>query len=380
MCRVVGKQPSREYMTLETEPVTINMGPHHPSTHGVFRMRVTLDGEVIVEMEPVFGYLHRGIEKLAEHKTYLQNIPFTDRLDYLASMSNNFAYVLAVEKLAGIEVPERAEYIRIIMAELMRIASHLMGVGFFLNDMGAFMTPVLYMLREREKILDLFEMACGQRLTYNYMRFGGVSHDIPQEFMPALKRFIGEMPRYIDEYDQLLAENEVVLARAKGVGILPADKAINASVAGPVLRASGVKWDLRKADPYSIYDRFDFDIPTGTNGDNYDRYRIKIEEIKQSVRIIEQAMEQIPQGEVRTRVSPTLKPPKGEAYGRVEGPKGELGFYLVSDGSAKPYRFKVRAPTLINLTVLRDMIIGWKLADAIITFGSIDICMGEVDR
>ena len=380
MCRVVGKQPSREYMTLETEPVTINIGPQHPSTHGVFRMRVTLDGEVIVEMEPVFGYLHRGIEKLAEHKTYLQNIPFTDRLDYLASMSNNFAYVLAVEKLAQIEVPERAEYIRIIMAELMRIASHLMGVGFFLNDMGAFMTPVLYMLREREKILDLFEMACGQRLTYNYMRFGGVSHDIPQEFMPALKRFIGEMPRYIDEYDQLLAENEVVLARAKGVGILPADKAINASVAGPVLRASGVKWDLRKADPYSIYDRFDFDIPTGINGDNYDRYRIKIEEIKQSVRIIEQAMEQIPQGEVRTRVSPTLKPPKGEAYGRVEGPKGELGFYLVSDGSAKPYRFKVRAPTLINLTVLRDMIIGWKLADAIITFGSIDICMGEVDR
>jgi NADH-quinone oxidoreductase subunit D len=367
-------------MALETEPVTVNIGPQHPSTHGVFRMRVTLDGEVIVDMEPVFGYLHRGIEKLAEHKTYLQDIPFTDRLDYLASMSNNFAYVLAVEKLAQIEVPERAEYIRIIMAELMRIASHLMGVGFFLNDMGAFMTPVLYMLREREKILDLFEMACGQRLTYNYMRFGGVSQDIPKEFIPTLKRFIDEMPSYINEYDQLLAENEVVLARAKGVGVLPADKAINASVAGPVLRASGVKWDLRKADPYSIYDRFHFDIPTGTNGDNYDRYRMKIEEIKQSMRIIEQAMEQLPDGEVRTRVSPTFKPPKGEAYGRVEGPKGELGFYLVSDGSAKPYRFKVRPPTLLNLTLLRDMIIGWKIADAIITFGSIDICMGEVDR
>jgi NADH-quinone oxidoreductase subunit D len=367
-------------MTLGTEPITINMGPHHPSTHGVFRMRVTFDGEVIVDMEPVFGYLHRGIEKLAEHKTYLQNIPFTDRLDYLASMTNNFAYVLAVEKLAQIEVPERAEYIRVIMAELMRISSHLMGVGFFLNDMGAFMTPLLYMYREREKILDLFEMACGQRLTYNYMRFGGVSHDIPQEFIPALKRFIGEMPHYIDEYDQLLAENEILLARAKGVGILPADKAINASMSGPVLRASGVKWDIRRADPYSIYDRFDFDIPTGTTGDNYDRYRIKIEEIKQSVRIIEQAMEQLPEGEVRTRVSPTLRPPKGEAYGRIEGPKGELGFYLVSDGSAKPYRFKVRAPTLLNLTLLRDMIIGWKLADAIVTFGSIDICMGEVDR
>ena len=367
-------------MTIETEPVTINMGPHHPSTHGVFRMRVTFDGEVIVDMEPVFGYLHRGIEKLAEHKTYLQSIPFTDRLDYLASMTNNFAYVLAVEKLAQIEVPERAEYIRVIMAELMRISSHLMGVGFFLNDMGAFMTPLLYMYREREKILDLFEMVCGQRLTYNYMRFGGVSHDIPQEFIPSLKRFIDEMPRYIGEYDQLLANNEIVLARAKGVGILPADKAINASVSGPVLRASGVKWDIRRADPYSIYDRFDFDIPTCTNGDNYDRYRIKIEEIKQSVRIIEQAMEQLPEGESRTRVSPTLRPPKGEAYGRIEGPKGELGFYLVSDGSAKPYRFKVRAPTLLNLTLLRDMIIGWKLADAIVTFGSIDICMGEVDR
>jgi len=367
-------------MTLGTEPITINMGPHHPSTHGVFRMRVTFDGEVIVDMEPVFGYLHRGIEKLAEHKTYLQNIPFTDRLDYLASMTNNFAYVLAMEKLAQIEVPERAEYIRVIMAELMRISSHLMGVGFFLNDMGAFMTPLLYMYREREKILDLFEMACGQRLTYNYMRFGGVSHDIPREFIPALKRFIDAMPGYIDEYDQLLAENEILLARAKGVGILPADKAINASMSGPVLRASGVKWDIRRADPYSIYDRFDFDIPTGTTGDNYDRYRIKIEEIKQSVRIIEQAMEQLPEGEVRTRVSPTLRPPKGEAYGRIEGPKGELGFYLVSDGSAKPYRFKVRAPTLLNLTLLRDMIIGWKLADAIVTFGSIDICMGEVDR
>ena len=367
-------------MTLSTEPITVNMGPQHPSTHGVFRMRVTFDGEVIIDMEPVFGYLHRGIEKLAEHKTYIQDIPFTDRLDYLASMSSNLAYVLAVEKLAGIEVPERAEYVRVIMAELMRIASHLMGVGFFLNDMGAFMTPVLYMFREREKILDLFEMVCGQRLTYNYMRFGGVSHDIPGEFIPALKRFIDEMPGFIDEYDQLLAENEIVLARAKGVGILAADKAINASVSGPVLRASGVKWDLRKADPYSIYDRFNFDIPTGTNGDNYDRYRVKIEEMRQSVCIIEQAMEQLPQGEVRTKVPLQLKPPKGEAYCHIEGPKGELGFYLVSDGSVKPYRFKVRAPALINLTVLRDMIVGWKLADAIITFGSIDICMGEVDR
>ena len=367
-------------MALLTEPITVNMGPQHPSTHGVFRMRVTFDGEMIVDMEPIFGYLHRGIEKLAESKTYLQNIPYTDRLDYVAAMSNNLAYALAVEKLAGIAVPERAEYLRVIMAELMRIASHLIAVGALLNDMGAFATPLMYMFREREKILDLFEMVCGQRLTYNYMRFGGVSHDIPEEFTPALERFIEEMPGFIDEYDQLLAENEIVLARTKGVGVLPADKAINASVSGPVLRASGVKWDIRRADPYSIYDRFDFEIPTGKMGDVYDRYWVRIQEMRQSVRIIEQAMARLPQGEVRTRVPATLRPPQGEAYARIEAPKGELGFYLVSDGSSKPYRFKVRAPSLLNLTVLRDLVIGWKLADAVVIFGSIDVCMGEVDR
>ncbi|MDY6906959.1 MAG: NADH-quinone oxidoreductase subunit D [Chloroflexota bacterium] len=356
------------------------MGPQHPSTHGVFRMRVVFDGEVIVDMEPVFGYLHRGIERMAEDRSYHQFIPFTDRLDYLASMTNNHAYVLAVEKLAQIEVPERAEYIRVIIDELMRIASHLMTVGFMLNEMGTMMTPLLYMFREREKILDLFEMVCGQRLTYNYMRIGGVSQDLPAEFMPALKRFIDEMPGYIDEYDQLLEENEIVLARAKGVGVLPADKAINCSVSGPVLRASGVKWDLRRNDPYSIYDRFDFEIPTRQNGDTYDRYRMRILEMRQSVRIIEQAMAQLPEGEVRAKVPGNLRPPKGDAYGRIEGPKGELGFYLVSDGSPKPYRCRIRPPSLINLTVLRDLLIGWKLADAIVIFGSIDICLGEVDR
>jgi len=367
-------------VAIKTEPFVVNFGPQHPSTHGVFRMRMTLDGEVVVDMEPVFGYLHRGIEKLAEGRTYTQDIPFTDRLDYLASMSNNLAYVLAVEKLAGIAVPERAEYLRVIMAELQRIASHLIAVGAFLNDCGAFMTPFLYMIREREKILDLFEMVCGQRLTYNYMRFGGVSHDIPEEFMPALDKFIREMPGFIDEYDQLLAENEILLARAKGVGILPKKLAINISASGPVLRASGVNWDIRKADPYSIYDRFEFDIPTGSTGDCYDRYRVRIQEMRQSVRIIKQAMEQLPEGEVWNRAPLRFRPPVGEAYGHIEAPKGELGFYLVSDNSATPYRFHVRAPTLINLTALRDMIIGWKVADAIIIFGSIDICMGEVDR
>ncbi len=367
-------------IAINTEPFVVNIGPAHPSTHGVFRMLTTLDGEVIVNMAPVFGYLHRGIEKLAEERTYSGCVPLTDRLDYLASMSNNFAYCLAVEKLAGVSVPERAEYIRIIMAELQRIASHLCAVGFFLNDCGAFMTPVLYMFREREKILDLFDMVCGQRLTYNYMRVGGVSQDIPEEFAPALKKFIKEMPGWINEYERLLKENEILLARTKGVGILTKEMAVNTSASGPVLRACGVKWDIRKADPYSIYDRFEFDIPTGSAGDCYDRYRVRIEEMRQSLRILEQALDGLPAGEVRSEVPHLIRPPAGEAYGRLESPKGELGFYLVSDGSIAPYRFHVRAPTFINLTALSDMVRGWKVADLIIIFGSIDICMGEVDR
>lgn len=367
-------------MALKTEPFVINMGPLHPSTHGVFRMRATLDGEVVMDIEPVLGYLHRGIEKLAEGRTYKQDIPFTDRLDYVASMSNNLPYVMAVEKLADIQVPERAEYIRVIMAELQRIASHLLAVGSFTNDLGTFFTPFMYMFREREKIVDLFEMVSGQRLLYNYMRFGGVSHDIPDEFLPALKKFVNQMPGFINEYDQLLAENEIVLARTKGVGILPKELAINSSVSGPTLRASGVKWDIRNADPYSVYDRFEFNIPTGSVGDCYDRYRVRIEEMRQSVRIIKQAMEQLPQGNILNKVPLLLRPPAGEAYAHIEAPKGELGFYLVSDGSEKPYRFHIRAPSLLNLTVLREMVVGWKIADVMVTLGSIDICLGEVDR
>ena len=367
-------------MAIKTEPFVINIGPQHPSTHGVFRFRLTLDGEVVVDMEPVFGYLHRGIEKLAEGRTYKQNIPFTDRLDYVSSMTGNQAYVMAVEKLAEIPVPERAEYLRVIMAELQRIANHLVAVGAFLNDCGAFVTPFLYMFREREKIVDLFDMVCGQRLLYNYMRFGGVSHDIPEEFLPALGKFIGSMPGFIDEYDQFLKENEILLVRTKGVGILPKELAINISASGPVLRASGVKWDIRKADPYSVYDRFDFNIPTGSVGDCYDRYRVRIQEMRQSLHIIAQAMEQLPPGGVLSPVPLRLRPPAGETYGHIEAPKGELGFYLVSDNSATPFRFHVRAPSLINLTALREMIVGWKVADAVVIFGSIDVCMGEVDR
>jgi len=322
-------------------------------------MRATLDGEVIIDLEPVFGYLHRGVEKLAEERTYTGIIPLTDRLDYLASMTNNMAYVVAVEKLGGIPVPERAEYIRVILAELQRIASHLVAVGAFLNDCGAFFTPFLYMFREREKIVDLFEMLSGQRLLYNYMRIGGFNQDIPDEFLPALRRFLWQMPRFINEYDRLLAENEILLARAKGVGILPREVAINIGASGPVLRGSGVKWDIRKADPYSIYDRFEFEIPTGTVGDCYDRYRVRVEEMRQSLRIIEQAVEQIPSGPVKTELPFLIRPPAGEAYARIEAPKGELGFYLVSDGSIAPYRCHIRAPSLLNLTALREMIVGW---------------------
>lgn len=367
-------------MALKTQPIIMNLGPQHPSTHGVFRMRVTLDGEVIVDVEPIIGYLHRGIEKLAEGRTYTQNIPLTDRLDYVTSMTNNLAYCLAVEKLANIKVPERAEYLRVIISELMRISSHLMGIGFLLNDMGAMMTPVLYMWREREKIVDLFEMLSGQRLLYNYMRIGGISQDLPDEFMPALKRFLSEMPRYIDEYNNLLAQNEILLSRSKGVGILTREQAINIAASGPVLRASGVKWDLRRANPYSIYDRFDFDIPVGTTGDTYDRYWIKVEEMRQSLRILDQAIKQLPKGEIKTKGDSLVRPPAGEVYGRIEAPKGELGFYLVSDNSIAPYRFHIRPPELINLTALRDMVRGWKVADLIVIFGSIDICMGEIDR
>ncbi|MGB2814545.1 MAG: NADH-quinone oxidoreductase subunit D [Dehalococcoidales bacterium] len=367
-------------MAVRTEPFVLNMGPVHPSTHGVFRMRATLDGEVVMDIEPVFGYLHRGIEKLAEQRTYNGIIPLTDRLDYISSMSNNLAYCLAAEKLAGIKVPERAEYIRIIIAELQRVAALLIAVGAFLNDCGAYFTPFLYMFRERERNVDLFEMVSGQRLTYNYMRVGGVSQDLPEEFMPALRKFMDMMPRFMDEYDRLLMQNEILLARAKGVGILTAEKAINCSISGPVLRASGVKWDIRQADPYSIYDRFDFDIPTQTTGDCYDRYRQRVEEMRQSLRIIRQAMEQLPSGPVRAEVPHLIRPPVGEAYARLEAPKGELGFYLVSDNSIAPYRCHIRPPSLINLTALRDMVRGWKIADLIIIFGSIDITVGEIDR
>ena len=367
-------------MTLKTENYVLNIGPQHPSTHGVFRLRVKLNGEIIVDAEPIFGYLHRGMEKLAESRDYVKNIPLTDRLDYLSSMINNQAYCIAVEKLLGVTVPERAEYIRVIMAELQRIASHLAGIGFFLNDLGAFQSPLLYMFREREKIIELFDMVCGQRLNYNYMRIGGVALDLPEEFIPALKRLLPQFDQFFAEYDRLISQNEIVLARAKGVGLLSREAAVNYSTACPVLRASGVKWDIRKAEPYSVYSRFEFDVPTGTIGDTYDRYWVRLQEMYQAKHIIGQAIRDLPTGEIRVKVPKIIRPSAGEVYTAVEGPKGELGFYIVSDGSENPYRWHVRAPSLINLTPLKEMLIGWKVADLMAIFGSIDVVMGEVDR
>lgn len=367
-------------MPIRTEPVTVNIGPQHPSTHGVFRLRVTFDGEVIQDLEPVFGYLHRGSEKLAEERTYSQVVTLTDRLDYVASMSNNLAYVRSVEKLAGVQPPERAMYLRVISAELQRVASHLVATGFLLQDLGAFGTPLMYCFRERERVLDLFEMLCGARVTFSYMRVGGVFQDAPDEFWVALDKFLVDMPNYIDEYEQLLSGNEILLTRTKGVGVLPAETAVDCSITGPVLRGSGVDWDLRKVDPYEIYDRIEFDVPLGTVGDNYDRYLMRIEEMRQSLRIVQECVKQINPGPVKAEVPWLVRPPIGDAYDHVEGPKGELGFYLVSNGGIAPYRCKIRSPSLINLTAIKDLLVGGKLSDMIVTMGSIDINMGEVDR
>ena len=368
-------------MTLRTEHMTINIGPQHPSTHGVFRMRVTFDGEVILEVEPVIGYLHRGTEKLAEERNYVQIVTLTDRMDYVASMTNNQAYCLTVEKLLGVEAPPRAKYLRVMTAELQRIASHLIAIGFFLQDLGALGTPLMYCFRERERILDLFEMLCGARITLSYMRPGGVYADAPADFWPALRRFLDEVPGYLDELEQLLMENEIVLVRTRGVSLLPLDTAVNCSITGPTLRGSGLAWDWRKAEPYDAYGELDFEVPIGTTGDNLDRFVVRMHEMRQSILLVEQCLKRIEPGPVRLDLPLLLRPPKGaEAYARVESPKGELAFYMVSDGGISPYRCKIRSPSLINLTALSDMMVGWKLADMVVTLGSIDINMGEVDR
>jgi NADH-quinone oxidoreductase subunit D len=365
-----------------TDLLEISMGPQHPSTHGVFRMDVVLDGERVVKLKPIFGYLHRNHEKIAENTTYLASIPYTDRLDYFCSLTNNWAYCLAVEKLAGLQVPERAEYIRVITAELTRLQNHTCLGGFLLQDMGATGTPLMYAFREREKILDLFEDLTGARMMCNYMRFGGCRCDLPAGWLEQAKAVVGEFPRFLDEFENLLNENEILMSRTQGVGVLSKELAVNASVTGPMLRATGVNYDLRKIDHYGIYDRFPFRIPLGDHGDVYDRYMVRVLEMRESLKILEPALRDIPAGPI---VDPKAKlrgfrPKVGEAYGRIEAPKGELGFFLISDGSPNPYRYRVRPPSFINLTILEDMCLGQQVADVVIILGSVDIVLGEVDR
>lgn len=376
------ERPTHADGSLKTDSVVVNLGPQHPSTHGVFRMVVSLDGETIVDLKPVMGYLHRNHEKIGERNTWLGNIPFTDRLDYLSSMSNNFGYVLAVEKLMGIKPTERSEYIRVIMAELTRICNHLMAIGALLNDLGAYFTPMLYALEERELILDVFEAVTGSRMMCNYFRFGGVVRDVPEEALSTIKELVTErLPRKMEDLDTYITESEIVKTRGKGVGVLTPEQAIAWSAAGPVLRASGVPYDVRRADPYSIYERFDFDVAVRYHGDIYDRYLIRMDEIRESIRIIQQAVRDIPAGPILPgKPVYSVRVPPGEAYGRVEGPKGELGYYVVSNGKANPWRYHVRAPSFINLTPLALMSRGNKIADVVAVLGSIDIVLGETDR
>jgi NADH-quinone oxidoreductase subunit D len=360
----------------------ISMGPQHPSTHGVFRMNVKLDGETVVWLKPVFGYLHRNHEQLAEKMSYFGSMPYTDRLDYFSSLSNNWAYALSVEKLTGIEVPERAEYLRVLLAELTRLQNHSAFLGFLLGDMGAWGSVLMYAFRERDLILDLFESLTGSRMMCNYMRFGGCRCDLPAGWLAQARKVVDDYPAFLDEMEQLLVGNEILVARTQGVGVLSGADAINGGLTGPMLRASGVDYDIRKVDRYGIYDRFDFQVPLGAHGDTYDRLMVRLLEMRESLKILDAVLREIPEGPILDPKSKSrgLRPPVGEAYARLEAPKGELGFYLISDKSPEPYRYRVRPPSLINLTLLEDMCLGSKIADVMVILGSVDIVLGEVDR
>ncbi len=361
-----------------SELYCLNMGPQHPSTHGVLRVVLELDGETVVRATPVLGYLHRGIEKLAESRTYPQVIPFTDRLDYVSSMCNNLAYCQTIEKLMMVEVPERAEYIRVMMAELNRIASHMLFIGATALDLGG-MTGMMYTFRDRERILDLFNLASGSRLTYSYVRIGGVMNDISPEFVSLLRAFLADLPGLLQEYDNLINGNEIFQARLRGVSIAPISRLVSLGVTGPVLRASGIACDLRRKKPYGIYDRFQFDIPTGTVGDNWERYLMRVLEISESAKIIAQALEGLPEGPVMAKIPKVIKPPVGEVYHANESPRGELGFHVVSDGSTKPYRLHIRRPTFYNLGSIDALCRGVKIADVAAVLAVLDPCMGEAD-
>lgn len=387
-----------------SELITVNMGPQHPSTHGVLRLVVDLDGETIADVRPDVGYLHRGVEKLAENRTYHQFIPLTDRLDYLAPLSNNLGYCLAVEKFFDVKIPERAEYLRVILAELTRIVSHLVWIATHALDIGA-MTVFIYAFREREYVLDLFEIATGQRMTSSWIRVGGIRDDVPDEFFDKLGKFISLIEERIDTYERLLSKNRIWLKRTKNVGFLSKEDALSYGVSGPMMRGSGIDFDLRRDEPYGIYDRFDFEVPVEQEGDVYARYLVRLKEMREAKGIIKQAMEGIPDGAIMTDdprvglpsheevyekmealirrfyiVSKGFKAPKGHTYGCVEAPKGELGYYIISDGDAKPYRLKIRAPSFVNLGAVPVMSKGGMLADLVAVIGSVDIVLGDIDR
>jgi len=387
-----------------TETMTLNMGPQHPSTHGVLRLVLELDGEVITKITPHIGYLHRGVEKLSEHRTYHQILPLTDRLDYLAPMSNNLGYILAVEKLMAVEVPERAETIRIIMAELTRLESHLVWIACHALDIGA-MTVFIYAFRERETVMEIYELISGARMTSNFFRVGGLSQDVPDEFVKKVNDFIDVMPGYLDQYEGLLTTNPIWLKRTVGNGIISAEDAIDFGLTGPALRGSGVDWDLRRDNPYSGYEKYQFKVPTGENCDTYDRYKVRLVEMREACKIVRQGLDRLKPGPVLADCPQVCYPPKenvynsieglihhfkiasegfpapeGEVYQGVEAPKGELGFYIVSDGGNKPYRLRIRPPSFVNLQAIEKMCLGSMIADLVAVIGTLDIVLGEIDR
>jgi NADH-quinone oxidoreductase subunit D len=364
---------------LDTTELVLNMGPQHPSTHGVLRVILKLDGEKVLGTECVIGYLHRGVEKIAENRTYAQFNPYVDRMDYVAAISNGLGYCLAVEKLLNVEAPPRAQAIRVILTELNRIASHLLWLGTHALDIGA-ITPVFYCLREREEALKIFEKYCGARLTTHAFRIGGLLYETYDGFEQEIRDFCTMFVPHVDEYEDLLTHNRIWVGRLKDVGILSGEECKEYGVTGPVLRAAGVEWDLRKAQPYSGYEKYDFEIPIRQNGDTYDRYMVRMAEMRQSVRIMQQAVEAIPEGPIMGKVGKVIKPPVGEAYVSIEAPKGELGYYVVSDGSTQPYRVRVRPPSFVNLQALDRMIRGGLVADVVAVIGTLDIVLGEIDR
>ena len=378
------KNQSLDKSIVNIEDMVLNMGPQHPSTHGVLRLKIHTDGEIVNKIEPIIGYLHRCFEKHAENLTYEQIVPFTDRCDYLASMHMDHAYSMAVEKLLDIELPGRVEYIRVIVAELQRIASHLLAIGTFGLDVGA-ITAFTWTIRDRERILDLFEALCGARLLYNYIWPGGLSHDLSPKFIMRTKEFLDYFETQITEYNDLLTGNKIFIERTADVGVIPPKVAINYGVTGPSLRGSGVNYDLRKTNPYSIYEKFDFDIPVGegkmgTIGDSWDRYWVRMLEMEESIKILRQAISSIPDGDVHSAMPKRIRPAKGEVYSRYESARGDVGFYIQSNGKNIPLRLKMRSPAFCNLSALSEIAEGWMISDVITILGSLDIVLGEIDR